>query len=522
MNKEQGILSAFDFTKAKKKNWISSFYNFDITKFEQLLRQKSKNFWQAQGEKRALKLFHAAAARVPAYKDFLKKHKIRPELIKNIRDFIQIPLTNKKNYIQNYPLSKRCWDGMLSRAKLVAISSGTSGEPTFWARGDFQEFEAAVTHELLYRYLFRINKYKTLLVIGFPMGVYVSGVATLLPSWLAAVKREYNITIASVGNNKIEILRLVKYLQKDYQQIVLLGHPFFIKDVIESGRKAGIVWSDRRLHLMLCSEGFSEVWRKYLISQTGAPFGWSRVISVYGSSEMLVKAYETPLSILARNLAEQNSQLRQRLFNSASIPNLFQYNPFLRYIESVGDELIFTCASGLPLIRFNLHDSGRVIPFGKMQEALNQERPKWRKMLKQGEASQSSWQLPLVALWGRSDQTIIFYAANIYPEHIHTALNYRPFLKKITGKFVIRKGYLKSMDEFLEINIELRPSVRQSRQLARRIQDHVVKKLREINMEYLFLCNNLDKDLQPRIKLWTYQHKKYFEPGLKPKYIIDN
>ncbi|TSC82106.1 MAG: phenylacetate-CoA ligase [Parcubacteria group bacterium Gr01-1014_20] len=515
MDHGRHILKNLDFNG---KSHLRDFYAFDITKFEGLLKTKDESFWEKLGERKALKLFHLASKRVPAYRDFLKKHKVNPVKVKTSEDFKQVPLTDKKNYVNFYPIEKRSWDGEMAQAKLVAVSSGTSGEPKFWPRGHFQELEAAVVHELLYRYLFEINKYRTLLVVGFPMGVYVSGVATLLPSWLVSSKN-YPLTLASVGNNKNEILRLVKNLDRDYEQIVLIGHPFFLKDVIETGKEEGIRWSSRRLRLMFCSEGFNETWRKYLASEAGLTSDLKNIINTYGSSELLLMAHETPLSILIRTLLEKNKHLNTQLFNKVHTPGLFQFNPYLRHIESVKGELIFTSASGLPLVRFNLKDGGKVVKFKEMSSALDDYEPKWRAELKASGGDKVLWKLPFVSLLGRSDHTIVFYAANIYPEHVHSALNHEPFLRKLTGKFTMRKDYRDNMDEFLEINIELKSRVKPTRTLALVIREHVIKRLKEVNMEYLFLWNNLDKDIRPRIKLWPYQHQKYFKPGLKPKYI---
>ena len=70
-------MSFSDFLKSKTNvNWIEKYYKFDTKKFEYLLENKSENFWNVLGEQNALKLFHAASQNVPAYKDFLKNHKI--------------------------------------------------------------------------------------------------------------------------------------------------------------------------------------------------------------------------------------------------------------------------------------------------------------------------------------------------------------------------------------------------------------------------------------------------------------
>ena len=125
-------------------------------------------------------------------------------------------------------------------------------------------------------------------------------------------------------------------------------------------------------------------------------------------------------------MAEDDQQFLKKLTGGSLTPQFFQYNPLLRYIESVGEgtqakELIFTSASGIPLIRFNLHDRGDTYSFSQVKKIMNLAHVK------------SAHQLPFVALWGRSDQTLIFYAANIYPEHIKIGLDPRRFLKKLQG-----------------------------------------------------------------------------------------
>jgi phenylacetate-CoA ligase len=516
MARGSDILKKLDFRK--KKNWISEFSSFDTGAFERLLRDKDAAFWLREGEKRALQVFHEAARRVPAYKDFLRKRKINPASIRTIKDFARVPTTDKRNYINAYSLKDRSWDGVVG-AKLAAVSSGTTGEPTFWPRGSYQEFEAAIIHELIYRYSFDIDKHRTLLIIGFPMGVYVSGIATFMPSMMVADKLEYNMTVVSAGNNKAEILRAVKNLQSEYEQIVLVGHPFFIKDVVETGARDGIRWAKTKLRFMFCSEGFNEIWRKYVIKSSGHEFGLRTAVSTYGSSELLLMAWETPLSVYMRNLMQKSGEFRKKVISTRWIPSIFQYNPLMRWIESQEGSLVFTSASGLPLIRYDLHDGGEILPFDTAIGALDAVHRGWRSEYAREDRRNFIWQLPFIKLGGRTDQTLVFYAANIYPEHIHLALNHKPFLEKITGKFVMHKHYLKNMDEYFEINIELRQGVQPSKVFERDLQRHITAKLKEINMEYLFITTHNKKDLRPHIALRPYQDEKYFKVGMKPKYI---
>src|SRR6185437_14490452 len=230
---------------------------------EQALAIKSATTLQQKGERRALDLFHAAAERVPAYRAFLKLARVNAKKIKTIGDFEQVPVTDSKNYVTAYPLEKRCWDGSLEKTRFVATSSGTSGEPKFWPRAIEQDIEAAAVHSFLYKEYFEADKRSTLVLIGFPMGIYISGVATLLPTWLGSFRND-RMTIMSIGNNKFEMLRSVRNLSDHYDQTILIGHPFFIKDVIETGAEEGIVWNKKHLGLMFCSEGFTEGWRSYI------------------------------------------------------------------------------------------------------------------------------------------------------------------------------------------------------------------------------------------------------------------
>jgi phenylacetate-coenzyme A ligase PaaK-like adenylate-forming protein len=278
------------------------------------------------------------------------------------------------------------------------------------------------------------------------------------------------------------------------------------------------------MRMMFCSEEFSERWRRYVAERAGIKPDLKSLVNVYGASDMLLIGYETPISIFRRAMAEGNLLFRSRLFGKDTVvaPQLFQYNPLIRYIESENRELLFTSASGIPLIRFNMHDAGNIIPYRDVMDTLGDIMPDWKHVFEKQGGGTSLWQLPFIALRGRNDQTVIFYAVNIYPDHVRIALDHEPFFNKITGKFTLHKRYTKRMDTFLELHIELRNGIQPNPQLAEQIRNHVVRRLKEINMEYCFICDyNPDKDLRPRIKLWPYQHPKYFKLGTKPRYIIE-
>ncbi len=457
-------------------------------KLLKLYRTRSTNVWNKKGEAYALKCFHRAVNEVPAYSAFLKSHKIESDKIVSIADFAQVPETDKSSYIKEYPLGDRVVGG-LSAQSILAVSSGTSGQPTLWPRGGFQEADAAAVHFAIMSELYEIDKLKTLIIVCFPMGVYVSGMATSIPLLKIAEEND-NITVITAGNNKEIVLQTIPKVIADFEQIVLVGHPFFVKDVLESGKRAGIRWGRGvKVRTFFCSEGFNEVWRDYLASLIENADPQKDFYNMYGSSELLLMGFETTHTIALR---------RAGGVLGVNPPNIFQYDPTRCFIEvNSKGELLFTAWSGVPLIRYNLHDAGSVL----------------------GVHSEGSWKLPLVTLNGRSDHTLIFYAANIYPEHIHTALNKKDFLSKITGKFVMEKNYTASMDQKLIIHVELQDQVKVPATFAKQIKKRVIDTLLKVNMEYSYIYKNQDKDVEPKIVLHSYRNDKYFKVGLKPQYI---
>src|SRR5262245_60438943 len=98
---------------------------------------KSAAWWATQSDRRALALFKAMAARVPAYKDFLRKEHVNPAKIRTSADLVSVPSVTKNNYLRAYPWSKLCWDGGLDRSAAVfTCTSGSTGEPVYFPRND--------------------------------------------------------------------------------------------------------------------------------------------------------------------------------------------------------------------------------------------------------------------------------------------------------------------------------------------------------------------------------------------------
>ena len=60
MDHGRHILKNLDFNG---KSHLRDFYDFDITKFERLLKTEDESFWEKLGERKALKIFHLEIGR---------------------------------------------------------------------------------------------------------------------------------------------------------------------------------------------------------------------------------------------------------------------------------------------------------------------------------------------------------------------------------------------------------------------------------------------------------------------------
>ncbi|MFH1354344.1 MAG: hypothetical protein ABIH36_03580 [bacterium] len=473
--------------------------DFSVAKARRQLAETSEKEWQSRGERRALALFHAAAEHVPAYKDFLKKNQVRPEKIKTIDDFKKLPLIDKENYLQAYPLNELAWYGELSSSQIISCSSGSSGRPTFWPRGQILEAETVLEHELFLTTFFHIDSKPTLFLNCFSMGMYVAGVITL-NSVMRIGQKGYPVTIVTPGIYMDDIVRIIPDLSIQFRQIILAGYPPFIKDILDEGTHAGIDWSKLSIKFLLAGEGYSEMWRKHIskIVQNGDPI--HDFINLYGSADAAVLAHETPTSIVTRSRLAEDSEAKQKLFASELLPSLLQYHPEHKFFEQVDKELIFTTPGGVPLVRYNIHDKGGVLTQKDFIAAV----PRISEYYEELKCQNELWDIPFVYTFGKSDATVMLYGLNIYPENIKNALESEALKNMTTGRFAMSSEYSSNMDQYLLINIELADKIGLSSNLTQDFQDVIVATLKKKNREYQKLFSSIRNKALPVIRL----HKK--------------
>ena len=468
----------------------------------------------------ALALFRDVAATVPAYRAFLAEHGIEPDRIRTAADFAGLPLAGKQTYLYRHPLAQLCRGGRLESCDFVAVSSGSTGKPTFWPRFLSDELPVAVRFEQVFHDSFQADQRRTLAVVCFALGTWVGGMFTAACCRYLAAKG-YPITVVTPGNNRDEIWRVARELAPQFEQTVLLGYPPFLKDSIDGGIAQGLDWRPLRVKLVTAGEVFSEEWRSLVGERLGSTDWCYDSASLYGTADAGVLGNETPLSICIRRFLGANPEAARQLFGESRLPTLVQYDPFVRYFETVpdpdgrGHTLLFTGDNGVPLVRYHIADSGGLVPYDRMIHVLADWHFDPVKELG-GHGWRGVHRLPFVFVFGRANFTVSFFGANVYPENISVGLEQPGMRDLVTGKFVLQAKEGLGEAPHLAIAVELAPAVTGDEgkrdAIARSIQAH----LERLNSEFK---NYAPAEYRtPRVTLHPAGDPAWFPPGVKHRY----
>lgn len=474
-----------------------------------------------------LERFRTMAQTVPAYRAFLAEHRIDPNRVVTLEDLDRIPALTKANYLQRHPLPDLCRNGRLEECDMIAVSSGSTGTPCFWPRTLADEANIAWRFEQIFHDSFQADARRTLAVICFSLGTWVGGMYTAACCRHLAAKG-YPITLITPGNNREEILRVVQALSPLFDQTALLGYPPFLKDVIDTGVARGIPWPDYPIKLVMAGEVFSEEWRSLVGQRAGMMHPCVDSASLYGTADAGVLGNETPLSICIRRFLAVHPEAARALFGESRLPTLVQYDPRSRYFEMQGQHLLFSGDNGIPLIRYNILDTGGIVSYEAMRaflaaygfdplQALQQEGPEGKKGQ---EVMRGVRPLPFVYVFGRSNFTVSYFGANIYPENVTVGLEQEEVKEWVTGKFVLQVLEDADHNRSLSVVVELTPGMEAhlSKQEAMQatIADSILKHLLRLNSEF---AHHVPGEYQrPQVRLLPHGDPDYFPIGVKHRY----
>jgi len=479
---------------------------FDTSLDEVLSRHE-----QSSPAEAALSLFHTVARTVPAYARFLSSHGVDPARIVTPADLERVPMMTKAEYFAGNPLADVCRGGKLEQCDMIAVSSGSTGTPTFWPRFVTDELPVVRRFEQAFRDSFRAHERRTLAVVCFPMGTWVGGLYTTSCCRHLATKG-YPITVVAPGNNKAEIMRVLSALGGSFEQRVLLGYPPFLKDVIDGARAEGFDWGAVPTKLVLAGEVISEPWRTLVAERLGGANPLVDFVSLYGTADAGVLGNETALSISIRRFLAERPEAAREIFGESRMPTLVQYDPMHRFFEVWERTLLFTGDNGVPLVRYHIADTGGVYGFDELMARVR------ALGFFEDEAASAApvRRLPFVYVFGRADFTVSYFGANVFPENITLGLEQPDIREWVTGKFVLETREDGDRDEVLHVTVELAPEAYGSEERAYEVARSIHDELGRVNSEFASYVPPA-KQL-PRVELRPHGDPDYFPVGVKHRY----
>ena len=449
---------------------------------ERLLRPGLEPVLRLTGGWRAWLGFEQARKHVPAYRAFLEEHGGGEVVLRGFRpDFSAIPVTDKENYVKRWSVEERCRGGRIPpRGVVVDESSGTSGEPNNWVRG---AEERADGRRLLQLGLHKTFGHDGLFVINaFALGPWATGMNVSMSSVDVAI-------LKSTGPDVGKIEKTLRLFGPRYRYLVC-GYPPFLKTLVDS---ADVDWSGLDCYAAVGGEGMSEALRSYLERS------FRRVYSSFGASDLEINiAAENELTIAVRRLLASRPELGELLGlpEHPTLPMVFQYNPLDYLVETTADgELVFTVnrvGTTAPKLRYNLHDLGCAVSFGRLRRALG------ALGVKPAELAPGWLDLPLLFHYGRSDSTLAFYGAKITPADVEEALLSLPELG--LGSFTLVAGEDEEANKTLTIAVELGAGASAPEDVEA-LRRALLDRLAAVNQDYREAARFIPAGFEPRLEL---------------------
>lgn len=470
------------------------------------------------GTTAALDLFRRCARDVPAYRAFLRAHRIDPSCIRDEADLASVPPTSKDSYVRAYPYEQLFWHGSLATPHILTATSGSTGEPAFFARTQQLNAQAARIHEqFLLRTTLDPTK-PTLIVVCFGMGIWIGGLITT-EAFEQLQRDGYPLAIVTPGINKKEIARILSRVAPRYPQLVIAGYPPLIKDILDEAHAGGIALP-KRVALLTAAEAYTEAFREYLGSRAGVRSLLHDIMNIYGTADLGPNGFETPLSVLIRRLALRDDALFRDIFGDiGKVPTLAQYEPAYTRFDEVDGQLLMSGDSAMPLVRYAIGDNGGVRSFAALEAACAAHGVDLRREMRRAKVDESTVRLPFVFVYERADLSTTLYGLQIFPQVVRETLLHESFSPFVTGRLSLETTTDDAHQQKLLIHVELNPGKDAPRHLAPLIREAVVSDLREKNAEYRELAAHVGTRADPEIILWPHGEPRYFSREGKQRWV---
>ncbi len=482
---------------------------FSKQRILKLLKTKKSEYWTSKGQRMAAALLKNVVATVPAYKKFFGK-----------KTLSEAPIVNKKNYLRRFSYHELFREGSLEQHLIYTATSGSTSIPYYFARNESLDWQYSLLIEQFLAQSSYGDHGSILVVVAFGMGIWIGGLITYKAFEIASMTRSVPVSIITPGINKKEIFNIFCNLAPHYGQVILVGYPPFIKDILDEGEVEGINFKTFNMRLLFAAESFSETFRTYVAKKAGIKNVYRDTLNIYGSADIGAMAYETPLSILIRELTLKNRQMFEALFSHISkIPTFAQYNPLFIHFETSHGELLLTGDNAIPLVRYAIGDHGGTYSFHQIEKLLADHHLDLRQEANRAGITTTIQELPFVYVYERNDFSTTIYGLQVYPGSVRDVLMEGVLEKKLTGKLVLETQYDDQQNQYLGIHLELKRNVISNTTLHVTAYQKIITRLKEVNSEF----RELSIFLKDRVLIKIYFHPlgdpTYFPMGIKQRWV---
>jgi phenylacetate-CoA ligase len=412
--------------------------------------------------------FIKAKKNVPAYRDFLRsKNFSKPSFSGMTPNILEIPFTDKENYVKTYSMEQRSVNGCVPiEGVVIDESSGSSGTAINWARGKKERKTNARFIKFGIRNL--LGNEPLFIINAFALGSWATGVNVTMSCVTFS-------RLKSTGPDKIKIENTIKHFGKEHKYVIM-GYPPFLKILVDN---SDIDWAAHHVSFIFGGEPMSEGMRDYLKQK-----GIKKIYSSLGASDLELNiSAENDFTIGLRRLLRSNTLLRKRIVKyTGALPMLFQFNPsdFLFESSATGELIVTICRPGYiaPKIRYNLHDKGHVLQMKDLYATLK------ALGINESELITPSTDLPILLHYGRADNTVSFFGANISPTDVQEALYNLPALASLVNSFCLNAIEDSDGNKQLVVSFEMQQGKKEATINLKQMQFDFFDELSKTNQDF--------------------------------------
>ncbi len=423
------------------------------------------------GRLRARVVFENAKKRCPAYREFLKAENFREPKKWSLS---AVPVMTKENYVVKFGIEERCYGGRIpAPGTVIDESSGSSGIPNNWVRSADERRDVKRALQLSYDIIY--NDDQCILLNCFALGPWATGMNVSMSLVDVGI-------LKSIGPDALKLENTLTLFGAKYRYLIF-GYPPFLKAWLDS---TTLDLSAFHLDAVVGGEGMSEGLRSFFLGH------FKTVVSSYGASDLEINiGAETELTIALRRLCFENRTLAEELFGRATPPMIFQYNAADYVVENSPDgELIFTIVrlgGAAPKIRYNLRDSGGAISHRELGAKLKEKGFEIKDLARRQSA------FPLLFVHGRSDLSVPFYGAKIFPHDLEAIINTHVELVGKINSFQLISREDEELQRTLVIHFEKSRLPKGDLPTAEELHEIVFAELRRVNQDFREVTRMFDK-----------------------------